>query len=236
MFMQIADLRIEDADEVLPTIVEAEEAWRTATTGRRTGTAERLYLDREAAGRYLAVNEFPSYEAAMRNSELPETSALADTVGGLVDIRAYWNLDLVLDMRAHEFAAMATALVEVFKGGRLDPRAFSDDVLVDLNVPEWRSQMKGRAAVEGWLRGEIGAGNDVETSHWIPAGPVLVLEVVTRSRGQQRGLSRQLCVARHEGGLISSLVIYCTGVWDAALEARHHAGAALIKSGLVWTQ
>lgn len=81
---------------------------------RANRDAERLYRGRETAGRYLAVNEFPSYDAAMQNSQLPETSALAETVGALVEITAYWNLDLVLDMPADEVRAMASALVDVF--------------------------------------------------------------------------------------------------------------------------
>jgi hypothetical protein len=236
MFLQIAEVLIDDTDRVLPMIVEAEDAWRTATTGRRTAMAERLYRDRETAGRYLAVNEFPSYDAAMQNSELPETSALAETVGAIVEITAYWNLDLALDMRADELGAMASALVEVFAAGRVDPDRFAEDLLVDLNVPEWRLQVKGRDAVEAWLRTEVGKGNDVESLHWLPAGQILVLEIVTRGRGEHGGLSRQLCVARHERGFISSLVIYCTGVWDAALQARHHTETDLVEPGLVWAQ
>lgn len=67
MFLQIAEVRTDNIDEVLPAIVAAEEVWRADTLGRRTGVAERLYSDRDVPGRYLAVNEFPSYELAMEN-------------------------------------------------------------------------------------------------------------------------------------------------------------------------
>lgn len=163
MFLQIAEVRTDNIDEVLPAIVAAEEVWRADTLGRRTGVAERLYADRDVPGRYLAVNEFPSYELAMENSDLRETSSLAQQVGELVDVPLFWNLDLVLDMRSAEFDALAAAVVEVFATGRLDPSLFAEDVLLDVNVPSWRFQVKGRVDVERVLREEAPEGNNVES-------------------------------------------------------------------------
>ncbi len=52
--------------------------------------------DRDAANRYVAIVRFPSYEAAMENSNHPDTSALAETMRGLCDApTVFRNLDLL---------------------------------------------------------------------------------------------------------------------------------------------
>lgn len=159
---------------------------------------------------------------------------MAQQVGELVDVPLFWNLDLVLDMRSAEFDALAAAVVEVFATGRLDPSLFAEDVLLDVNVPSWRFQVKGRVDVERVLREEAPEGNNVESWCSLAAGSALVLEVVTRGRQSRGGLARQLCVAGLDRGRISSMVVYCTGVWDRDIEASHAQDVPLVDAGFVW--
>lgn len=232
MFLQIAELRVPDREAAFAAVRRAEDHWRAATVGRRTAVAERLYLDRDAPGRYLAVNEFASHELAMENSNLPETSAMATEVGRHVEILSYRNLDLVLDMRADELEGLADALVEVFATGRLDPVAFAGDVLFDINLPQWRFQLKGRSEVEHALREQSPDGSQVVARRMLPAATALVLEIVT-SDHDGGGMSRQLCLAGLDRGRIVSVVIYCTGRWDREVETRHAAEVVLHEPGFV---
>ena len=70
--------------------------WMAATAGRRSASRSLLTKDRERPDTYVQVVEFPSYEEAMANSALPETTAFAEKLSALcVSGPAFRNLDLV---------------------------------------------------------------------------------------------------------------------------------------------
>jgi quinol monooxygenase YgiN len=79
-----------------PEEVEALVAeWREQTTGRRTAQRGTFTQDRERPNTYLQIVEFPSYEDAMANSDLPETAAFAQRLGELCDgPMVFRNLDV----------------------------------------------------------------------------------------------------------------------------------------------
>jgi len=82
-----------------PRQVEAlMDEWVTATEGKRTATHDMHTEDRDRPGRYVDIIEFPSYELAMRNSELPETQQIAAQMRELCtdDVR-FMNLDVLRD-------------------------------------------------------------------------------------------------------------------------------------------
>ena len=55
-----------------------------------------LTQDRDRPDTYVQVVEFPSYEAAMANSDLPETAAFAEQLAKLCDAPpSFRNLDVV---------------------------------------------------------------------------------------------------------------------------------------------
>jgi hypothetical protein len=70
------------------------------SAGRTRGPTHRTLLkDRDHPNRYLALIEFESYDEAMRNSDDPETTELAQRLGALcIGERRYTNCDL-LDAR-----------------------------------------------------------------------------------------------------------------------------------------
>jgi hypothetical protein len=69
--------------------------WREQTAGRRTASRGTFTLDRDRPNTYLQIVEFPSYEDAMANSDLPETAALARRLEELCDgPMSFRNLDV----------------------------------------------------------------------------------------------------------------------------------------------
>jgi hypothetical protein len=51
--------------------------------------------DRDNAGQFMTIAEFPSYEAAMKNNDLPETQEFSGSMMKLADgPPTFYNLDL----------------------------------------------------------------------------------------------------------------------------------------------
>jgi quinol monooxygenase YgiN len=91
-FMQIIEMRTSRRDEVQAALDE----WRTTTAGRRTAQRAVTSRDREGEDIYVTVVEFPSYEAAMVNTDLPETRELAERLAKLCDAPpTFRNLDII---------------------------------------------------------------------------------------------------------------------------------------------
>ncbi|HWJ62556.1 MAG TPA: hypothetical protein VNS19_11355 [Acidimicrobiales bacterium] len=91
-FVQIIELQTSRFDE----IEALHEAWLADTEGTRTTVSETVVRDREKPGRYLVIVEFPSYDAAQTNNDLPATSRFAEQLGPLLDAPpTFHNLDLV---------------------------------------------------------------------------------------------------------------------------------------------
>ena len=66
------------------------------TEGRRSTSRSLLTKDRERPDTFVQVVEFASYEEAMANSGLPETTAFAEKLSALcVSGPTFPNLDLV---------------------------------------------------------------------------------------------------------------------------------------------
>jgi hypothetical protein len=79
-FVQIIDFETERMDEMRELIQEAEKR----AAGRSGGPTHRMVLqDRNRSNRYLVVIEFESYEDAMRNSNDPETTKMAEKLAAL---------------------------------------------------------------------------------------------------------------------------------------------------------
>jgi quinol monooxygenase YgiN len=91
-FIQIIEITSSRIDE----IQGLDDEWRSQTEGRRTAQRAIITQDRDRPNTYVQIVEFPSYEAAMANSELPETSAFADRLAKLCDEPpTFRNLDVV---------------------------------------------------------------------------------------------------------------------------------------------
>lgn len=90
-FIQIIEIETTRPDELEALVAE----WRAQTAGRRTAQRGTFARDRDRPNVYVQVVEFPSYEAAMANSELPETARLSEKVAALGDgPLSFRNLDV----------------------------------------------------------------------------------------------------------------------------------------------
>jgi hypothetical protein len=59
--------------------------WRSQTEGTRTATHAWMAKDHNRPNHYATIVEFPSYDEAMRNSEMPETQSMAKRMTELCD-------------------------------------------------------------------------------------------------------------------------------------------------------
>ena len=80
-FIQIIEYRTTKLDELNAAL----DGWLEATKGKRAATRGVQTKDRDAADTYVQIVEFPTYEEAMANSNLPETSEIAGRLAALCD-------------------------------------------------------------------------------------------------------------------------------------------------------
>jgi hypothetical protein len=93
-FIQIMEYETSQPDKFDALLDE----WIAATEGKRTATHDMHTRDRDSSSRYVDIIEFPSYEAAMRNSDLPETQRIAAQMRQLCDSDVrFLNLDVLRD-------------------------------------------------------------------------------------------------------------------------------------------
>ena len=90
-FIQIIEIETTRPDEVEALVSE----WRAQTEGRRTAERGTFTRDRDRPNTYVQIVEFPSYEGAMANSKLPETTSLSAKMRELCDgPPVFRNLDV----------------------------------------------------------------------------------------------------------------------------------------------
>jgi quinol monooxygenase YgiN len=90
-FIQLIEVTTTRLDEIQPLMDE----WVARTEGRRSTHRSTLTADRDRPNVYVQIVEFPSYEAAMANSNLPETSEFAGKLTKLCDgPPVFRNLDV----------------------------------------------------------------------------------------------------------------------------------------------
>jgi len=80
-FIQIIEYKTTRIDEVNTAL----DGWLEATKDKRAATRGMQTRDRDAENTYVQIVEFPSYEDAMANSDLPETSEFAARFAALCD-------------------------------------------------------------------------------------------------------------------------------------------------------
>ena len=95
-FIQIIEFTTSRADELDALLDE----WLEKTQGKRTATRGVEARDRDHPNTYVQIIEFPSFEDAMANSELPETAEVAARLAELCDgPPTFRNLDVARDMQ-----------------------------------------------------------------------------------------------------------------------------------------
>ena len=90
-FVQIIEIETTRPDQVEALVGE----WRAKTEGTRRAQRGTFTKDRDRPGTYVQIVEFPSYEDAMANSQLPETAELSERISAICDgPMVFRNLDV----------------------------------------------------------------------------------------------------------------------------------------------
>ena len=93
-FIQVIEMHTSKVDELRAMAAEYEKA----TEGKRTLRRSIIARDRNDANRYFVFAFFDSYESAMENSNLPETSAFGEKQSALLDgPPQFTDLDVIDD-------------------------------------------------------------------------------------------------------------------------------------------
>ncbi|MGO9961955.1 MAG: hypothetical protein ACLPUG_00830 [Acidimicrobiales bacterium] len=80
-FIQLIEITTTQPDAVEALVSE----WRTKSSGRRTAQRGTFTQDRERPHTDVQIVEFPSYDEATANSDLPETASFAERLRQLCD-------------------------------------------------------------------------------------------------------------------------------------------------------
>lgn len=97
-FVQLIECRTSRLDEMNRLL----DDWLEQTKGKRTAMHAVVGKDRSDASHIVEVVEFPSYEEAMRNSNLPETGRIFRDMVALCDeTPTFTDLDVVRDEPLH---------------------------------------------------------------------------------------------------------------------------------------
>ncbi|MFH8804494.1 ester cyclase [Streptomyces sp. NPDC017936] len=149
-FVQLIDCRTSRIDEMNRLL----DSWVEQTKGRRTATHARVGKDRSDASHLIEIVEFPSYEEAMRNSNLPETGRIFREMVALCDeTPTFTDLDVLRDEQLNRVMAR-----EFFEDlGRTDidrlfERVSDDYVDHDPANPQDTGLRAARDEVVGWRR------------------------------------------------------------------------------------
>ncbi|MFD8208214.1 ester cyclase [Streptomyces sp. NPDC059695] len=98
-FVQIIDCRtsrVEDLNRLM-------DRWVEQTQGKRTAMHSIVGKDRSDASHVVEIVEFPSYDVAMRNSQLPETDRIFREMVALCDeMPTFTDLDVVRDEQMYK--------------------------------------------------------------------------------------------------------------------------------------
>jgi quinol monooxygenase YgiN len=94
-FIQIIEFRTSRWDELQALAQEFEDSRNQAAASGASPTKIHVVGDRDDPGRFLNIVEFESYEAAMENSNRPETGEFAARMQALCDgPPTFHNLDV----------------------------------------------------------------------------------------------------------------------------------------------
>lgn len=141
-FVQLIDCRTSRLDEMNRLM----DAWVDATRGKRTATHALVGKDRSDAAHVIEIVEFPSYEEAMRNSNLPETDKIFQEMVALCDeMPTFTDLDVVRDEQLNVLAARAFFAAM----GSMEPDRIAEHVTDDYvdHDPSYPHPVEGVGAV-----------------------------------------------------------------------------------------
>lgn len=125
---------------------------------------------------------------------------------------------------------LSQAFARAFETFEVPDDAFAPDVFCDLNMPVWRFQLQGAAALAAQLRSINQGPSRVDVLRTVPTAEGFVQEHVEHQDvdGEDHS-ARRMWLCRVNDGRITEVVGYCSGEWDEALRARHAREAPMIR-------
>ncbi|MGW0731078.1 ester cyclase [Streptomyces sp. NPDC002851] len=115
-FVQLIDCKTKNLDQLNRLM----DDWVEATQGKRTATHSMVGRDRSDSTHVVEIVEFPSYEEAMKNSNLPETNRIfEEMVAACDETPTFTDLDVVRDEQLNA-AACRRFFDEVINNKNLD--------------------------------------------------------------------------------------------------------------------
>ncbi|MEU9132172.1 ester cyclase [Kitasatospora sp. NPDC048540] len=147
-FLQIVECRTEQPDQLNRLM----DDWIEQTAGRRTATHATVGTDRADAKHIVEIVEFPSYEAAMRNSVLPETDRIfREMVALCEEPPTFTDLDVMREDQLN-MATVRRLLVDTAAG---DMSAIDELMAPDYrdHDPSMAGDTVGPAAVKEMIEG-----------------------------------------------------------------------------------
>ncbi|OAH16268.1 ester cyclase [Streptomyces jeddahensis] len=98
-FVQLIDCKTSRFDEMNRLM----DTWVEQTKGKRTASHSIIGKDRSDDSHFIEIVEFPSYEDAMRNSNLPETDRIFREMVALCDeMPTFTDLDIIRDEQLYK--------------------------------------------------------------------------------------------------------------------------------------
>ena len=221
-FIQIVSFRTDH----IQTLRAGEQQWLADTVGRRTLLASQLLVDRDDPRHFVTTNLFPSHQAAVVNSSLPETDALARAVSAVADPDVtFTDLDVVEE--SDDRTILAAGLRRVMETSTADPGTLAADGVVDLLFPNYVGALTGTEAMTRSLREEApGRAFSAWQVGTTDTGFVVEYDYRTTGGGASTR-SVGTILATVTGGRISRLLVTCAGGWDAATEAAIYGTAGV---------
>ncbi|MEU9079497.1 hypothetical protein ACFYUY_37775 [Kitasatospora sp. NPDC004745] len=129
--------------------------------------------------------------------------------------------------RAEELAGLFVRFLET---NTAPDGLFTDDVLVDLSLPQWRLQASGPDALVALRRRSHPALGRVPRHRVDATGTGLVVEFEERwTDDQGHWYCREMMRADVRDGRIDELSVYCTGDWAPDVQSAHAREVTLLR-------
>jgi len=125
---------------------------------------------------------------------------------------------------------LAEQFIAYLESGTAGPGLYAPDVFLDVTLPRWRLQARGREDALDVRRDNHPQPGRVPRWRFdpTPSGFVLEVEETWTDAGEQWSC-RELFRADVGPDGISELAVYCTGDWDTARRGEHEAAVQLIR-------
>jgi hypothetical protein len=127
--------------------------------------------------------------------------------------------------------ALADRFITYLETGEAPPGLYGSDVFVDVTLPRWRLQARGRDEALAVRRASHPQPGSVPRWRFdpTPTGFVLEIEETWDDDAGEHWYCRELFRADVDPDGITELAVYCTGDWDAARRSEHAAAVQLIR-------